>query len=52
MAVSDDLRVYYDAARAPKALWEVPGAGHTGGLAAQPSTYERRVVAFFDRTLR
>jgi dienelactone hydrolase len=44
--------VYYDAARAPKALWEVPGAGHTGGLAAQPATYERRVVAFFDRTLR
>jgi dienelactone hydrolase len=44
--------VYYDAARAPKAIWEVPGAGHTGGLAAQPAAYERRVVEFFDRALR
>jgi hypothetical protein len=44
--------VYYDAARAPKALWEVPGAGHTGGLDAQPAAYEERVVAFFDRALR
>ena len=44
--------VYFDAARAPKALWKVPGAGHTGGLAAQPAAYERRVVAFFDRALR
>jgi dienelactone hydrolase len=44
--------VYYAAARAPKAIWEVPGAGHTGGLAAQPAAYERRVVEFFDRVLR
>jgi uncharacterized protein len=44
--------VYYDAARAPKAIWEVPGAGHTGGSAAQPAGYERSVVEFFDRALR
>jgi len=44
-------RVYYDAARQPKALWEVPGAGHTAALASQPQEYERRVIGFFDRAL-
>jgi uncharacterized protein len=43
--------VYHAAARAPKLLWRVPRAGHTGGLAAQPAAYERRVVEFFDRAL-
>jgi fermentation-respiration switch protein FrsA (DUF1100 family) len=42
---------YYEAAGEPKELWKVPGAGHTGGLRAQPAEYERRVVAFFDREL-
>ena len=42
---------YYAAAGRPKALWEVPGAGHVGGIDAQPAEYERRVVGFFDRTL-
>jgi uncharacterized protein len=43
--------VYYDAAGPPKALWEVPGAGHTAALSAQPRAYERRIVGFFDRAL-
>ena len=43
--------VLYDAALPPKAIWEVPGAGHTGGIEAQPEEYERRVIGFFDRTL-
>lgn len=43
--------IYYTAAREPKAIWEVPGAGHTGGITAQPEEYERRVVDFFDRAL-
>jgi pimeloyl-ACP methyl ester carboxylesterase len=43
--------VYYAAAGQPKELWEVPGAGHTGGLSAQPEEYERRVIAFFGREL-
>jgi dienelactone hydrolase len=43
--------VYYDAALPPKAIWEVPGARHTGGLEAQPEEYEQRVIDFFDRTL-
>jgi dienelactone hydrolase len=42
---------YHDAAGEPKELWEVPGAGHTGGFAAQPDEYARRVTAFFDRHL-
>jgi hypothetical protein len=42
---------YYKAAGEPKAIWEVSGSGHVGGINAQPKQYERRVVGFFDRTL-
>jgi dienelactone hydrolase len=42
---------YYKAAGRPKAIWEVPGSGHVGGLDARPKEYERRVVGFFERTL-
>jgi hypothetical protein len=42
---------FFRAARGPKALWEIPGAGHTGGIRAQPREYERRVVGFFDKAL-
>jgi cephalosporin-C deacetylase-like acetyl esterase len=44
-------RAFYEAARGPKEIWEVPGSGHMGGTKAQPVEYERRVVAFFDRWL-
>jgi fermentation-respiration switch protein FrsA (DUF1100 family) len=44
-------KAFYAAARAPRELWEVPGAGHIGGTEAAPLEYERRIVAFFDRTL-
>jgi dienelactone hydrolase len=44
-------RGYYRAASEPKALWEIPGAGHVAGLAARPAEYERRVMAFFDGAL-
>ena len=44
-------QAYYDAAREPKEIWRVPGAGHTGGIEAQPEEYERRVIAFFDSAL-
>jgi hypothetical protein len=43
---------YFEAAVDPKEIWEVPRAGHTGGLDAQPAAYERRVGAFFERHLR
>jgi hypothetical protein len=42
---------FYDAAREPKAIWHVPGSGHTGGIEAQPAEYERRVVGFLDDAL-
>ena len=42
---------YYDAAGEPKTLWEIPEAGHTGGLDARPREYEQRVVSFFDEAL-
>jgi dienelactone hydrolase len=42
---------YHAAARPPKQLWQIPEAGHTGGLDARPAEYERRVVAFFERHL-
>ena len=42
---------FYEAARGPKEIWEVPGSGHMKGIEAQPQEYERRVVGFFDRAL-
>ncbi len=42
---------YYAAAGQPKQLWKVPGASHTGGIDAQPREFERRVIAFLDRSL-
>jgi uncharacterized protein len=44
-------RDYRRAIGASAALWELPGAGHTRGLAAGPEVYEHRVVGFFDRAL-
>jgi uncharacterized protein len=44
-------RDFYESARQPKLVWEVPGATHTGGIEARPREYERRMVGFFDRTL-
>jgi dienelactone hydrolase len=42
---------YFRAAGEPKELWEVRGAGHIGGIAAQPDDYRERVVRFFDEAL-
>jgi uncharacterized protein len=42
---------FYEAATAPKELWEVPGSDHMNGIDAQPQEYERRIVSFFDRAL-
>ena len=43
--------VYYESAFEPKAIWEVPGAGHTQGIETRPQEYERLVVGFFDKEL-
>jgi hypothetical protein len=41
----------YEDADGPKEIWEVPEAGHVGGLEARPLSYERRVIGFFDDAL-
>lgn len=38
----------YNAARGPKELWIVPGAGHASALGHASAEYERRVIAFFE----
>jgi len=45
-------RLFYAAAREPKQIWEVPNGQHIAGITTEPAEYERRVIAFFDRTLR
>jgi uncharacterized protein len=42
---------FYRAAGEPKAIWEVPEAGHVGALEARPREYEERVTGFFDEHL-
>lgn len=42
---------YHRAAGGASDIWEIPEAGHIGGLAARPQEYERRVVGFFDASL-
>jgi uncharacterized protein len=42
---------YYRAAHAPKKLWKIPEAHHTGGFQTRPHEYERRVAGFFDQAL-
>ena len=38
----------YNAARGPKELWEVQGAGHAAAFGQAPAEYESRVVKFFE----
>jgi hypothetical protein len=44
-------RGFYDAAREPKQIWEVPDGQHIAGITTQPDEYERRVIEFLDRAL-
>lgn len=43
---------YFDHAGEPRTLWQIPEAGHGGGWAARPEEYRRRLVGFFEQTLR
>ena len=45
------LRQLYDAAREPKELWIIPGAGHAGFADAAPGEYPQRLAGFFLRSL-
>ena len=42
---------FYREAGRPKAIWEVPEAGHVGTQDARPREYEERVTRFFNRAL-
>jgi pimeloyl-ACP methyl ester carboxylesterase len=44
-------RVFRAAAPARVAVWEVPDAGHTGGLRTEPAAWERTVTGFLDDAL-
>lgn len=44
-------RGFYDAARDPKQIWEVPDGQHIAGITTRPDEYERRVIRFFDDAL-
>ena len=44
-------RDYHAAAGQPKTLWEIPGAGHVGGVTSHAAEYEQRVIGFLDRYL-
>ena len=44
-------RAYRDAGGPTTQLWELPDAGHTGGLRTHPAAYEQRTTTFLDRAL-
>jgi fermentation-respiration switch protein FrsA (DUF1100 family)/uncharacterized membrane protein len=50
-AGEDNNPEYYEAAGEPKQIWKVD-TSHTHGLTDRPREYERRVVGFFNETLR
>ena len=48
----EELNAVYQRAGGPSVTrWEIPDAGHTGGLATVPQDYERRVAGFFGAAL-
>jgi len=48
----EDSHALFDAAKGPKELWIVPGAGHVDLHKAAGAEYERRILAFLESTLR
>jgi fermentation-respiration switch protein FrsA (DUF1100 family) len=48
---SENAHRLRDAAPGNAALWEVPGAYHTGAIVVAPDEYERRVLDFLDTAL-
>jgi hypothetical protein len=49
-----DFNVHYDAVAGERPVehWNLPDAGHTGGLRQAPRQYDQRVTAFFAANLR
>ena len=48
----DSVEVLYEAAREPKSLWQIPGAGHGKGFETDPEEYEKRVLDFWRETFK
>lgn len=44
-------RRYYASAQAPKTLWEIPAAWHSGTWIVAAEEYEARMIEFFDQAL-
>jgi hypothetical protein len=44
-------RIYRERGGPATELYELPDAGHTGGLRKHPAEYERRAIGFLDRAL-
>jgi hypothetical protein len=44
-------RMYAKAAGTNAQVYEIPDAGHTGGLRVRPDEYEQRVIGFLDEAL-
>jgi pimeloyl-ACP methyl ester carboxylesterase len=42
---------YYDLAKEPKTLWEIPEASHGESLSARPQEYEEKLVSFYENAL-
>ncbi len=49
---AEDTRQLYEAARNPKELWMIPAANHVNYINLAGQSYFRRVLTFFERTLR
>ena len=44
-------RLFFQAAKEPKELWELPDGEHGAAILKDSQTYMRRVIEFFDQTL-
>ncbi len=44
-------RLFFQAAKEPKELWELPDAEHGAAILKESQTYMSRVIEFFDKTL-
>lgn len=42
-----NAQTFFQAAKEPKTLWEIPEAGHGRGLLTRPEEYEERLLRFF-----
>jgi len=42
---------YYNLAKEPKTLWEIPEASHGSSLSVRPQEYEEKMVAFYENSL-